>query len=168
MNPPFRTVYLSLFLLSTWMLGCASGRPAAPPPYTGQDQVDVVAPNAVLGTWITQVINPLKGTEANTTEVTYRDDGTFTALITPNADTTSPLGTTPLALAGRWSVDGGSLAHRDVEVAVSDEDPLAAVLASLLNTTRSDLGGTANFYEQSADHLVLVDAQGIATRYTRP
>lgn len=158
---------LSIVLLAVSVSACAFGKPDKPTPYTGPDTVSTAEPGDFIGTWQTEVINPLPGSETNATLVTYREDGSFSATITPEAESASPLNDTPFVIRGRWSTESGRITHDDVEIKSLGDDPLATVLATLLNDTRDDLGGTANLYERSSTHLILVSPDGVATRYLR-
>ena len=146
---------------------CAAPRDAPVPTFTGQDSVTTVNNSAFIGSWDMTILNPRATQEISMNTVTYSEDGQFTSILIPPEDSASPFGSTPLNLSGDWSIAEGVLVHSNVQASSDTEDAYALELVELLNNSPRELGGSANVYEVSASHFVLVGDDGIATRYDR-
>ena len=159
---------LITFIAITFVLtACATSSGPSVPPYTGTDQVSDVSADAFIGNWYLTIINPRDGQETNPTTVTYSADGAFTGTISPTGQSASVLGDDTLNMTGTWSTANGLLRHENVEMSSSGNNELASFMASMMNGLSRDVGGTANVYELSAQHMVLVGEDGVATRYDR-
>lgn len=148
------------------LAGCATTRDRISV-YTGADSVADIEASAFVGTWDMTILNPREGQEVNPTIVTYSDDGSFNSVITPEEVSSSALGNAPLNLSGNWSTADGVVSHHNVELSAGGDDPAASFITQLLNSISRDFGGSANVYEVSATHVILVGEDGVATRYDR-
>ncbi len=162
-----RHIATTLIALAVVLTGCATTSAPSVPPYSGTDQITEASSDAFLGEWDLTILNPRKGQETNPTTVTYNANGLFTGLISPTGQSASILGNDKLGMTGSWSVAGGLLRHESVEVSSSGDNAVASFMASLMNNVSQDIGGTANIYELSNSHIVLVGEDGVATRYDR-
>jgi len=157
----------TLIAITFALTACASSSGPAVPRYTGTDQINDVSADAFIGEWDLTILNPRDGQETNPTTVTYSADGAFTGTIFPTGQSASVLGDDSLNMTGTWSTTNGLLRHENVEMSSSGDNELASFMASMMNGLSRDVGGTANIYELSANYMVLVGEDGVATRYDR-
>ncbi len=163
---PYPTAILlvvALLMLSS----CATTPASSVPVYEGVDRVTVVKPEHIVGDWNLMVLNPREGQHNGHTRVSYTAEGRFTATLPGDADTSSPLSDITLYLQGDWIAADGQLITRNVQVSSDSQEEIAMMLTTLMNEKSEELASVANVYEQSANHLVLVSDDGIATRYER-
>lgn len=167
MSLPYAGQIALIVLLVTSLGGCATTTGPSVPPYTGADSVTEATPNAFIGSWDLTILNPRDGQETHPTVVNYNGNGDFSGTITPTGQSVAILGDADLIMTGTWSTDNGFLTHHDVQMSSSGDNPLASFMTSLMNGMASNLGGTADIYELSDSHVILVAEDGVATRYDR-
>ncbi len=159
---------LSLSLLG----GCVVSGSArsAPPPYTGADTVSEASLDQLVGGWAPTMLNPradIKDWDLDS-HVQIEADGSVVSE-THYDNTDSPMDGATLTTRGTWSVEGDTVTMTITDVTSDNDNPFMNFVTGLgSSVARNRVGtSTANIYELSSNHFILVQDSGEATRYDR-
>lgn len=185
------TLSAALLVLS----GCAALALPERPTYNGQDIVDAVSTEQIVGSWDITPLNPLPDAGLHASVIRYRADGTVTAVVHPPEDTspedTSPEDISPeynlpessqqsdpatdsrlfdearFLVSGRWSVVDGKVVHRDVSMLTRSDNENARLLSAMINESSATATSVAEVHEIGDDYMILVGRDGVAMHYAR-
>ena len=152
--------------------GCASVQSPSRPAYTTVDTVSEVTPAQLVGTWTATELNPIAGSEPESTVIKYSDDGLVSSTITLQLGTATQPDDIAFELNGQWRINGDTVTHYDMQISSIDDSEAGSILSQLINdqTKHSEQGGLlgeATVVEASVDRLVMIGTDGVAMEYVR-